>query len=81
MSFTAPSFARNIIDAVGAGDALLAYSSLCMASTKSLVASTIIGLVAAACECEYEGNKAVEIKSIIEKIDLIEKSTNFKTSK
>ena len=81
LSFTAPSFARNIIDAVGAGDALLAYSSLCMASTKSLVASTIIGLVAAACECEYEGNKAVEIKSIIEKIDLIEKSTNFKTSK
>ena len=34
ISFSIPSFAKNVLDAVGAGDALLAYSSLSMFKSK-----------------------------------------------
>ncbi len=39
LSFATPSFTKNVIDAVGAGDALLAYASLCLASSKSIVST------------------------------------------
>ena len=39
------SFATDIKDAVGAGDALLAYSTLMMLSSKSLIQSTILGSI------------------------------------
>jgi hypothetical protein len=39
-----------------AGDALLAYSTLAMLATKDPTQATIIGLLAAACECECDGN-------------------------
>jgi len=79
--FTIPSFARNIVDAVGAGDAMLAYATLSLVSSKSLVISTILGSIAAACECEIEGNISIQKKSIIEKLDLINKSSNFEIYK
>lgn len=77
LSFATPSFAKKIVDAVGAGDALLAYASLCLSSTKSIVAANILGSVAAACECEVEGNVAVKKSMIIEKINELEKSLKF----
>ena len=79
--FTIPSFARDIVDAVGAGDAMLAYATLSLVSSKSLVISTILGSIAAACECEIEGNISIQKKSIIEKLDLINKSSNFEIYK
>ena len=72
------SFVNNIVDPVGAGDALLAYSTLSMLSTKSLVISSIIGSIAAACECEHDGNIPVKPENIIEKINYLEKQTNYK---
>ena len=77
LSFATPSFARNIVDAVGAGDALLAYASLCLVLTKSIVPANILGSIAAACECEMEGNIAVKKNMIIEKINQLEKSSKF----
>ena len=76
-SFATPSFTKNIIDSVGAGDALLAYASLCLASSESIVSCNIIGSIAAACECEMEGNIAVKKNMIIEKINQLEKSSKF----
>jgi len=77
LSFATPSFTKNVIDAVGAGDALLAYASLCLASSKSIVSSNILGSIAAACECEMEGNIAVKKTMIIDKINDLEKSSKF----
>jgi rfaE bifunctional protein kinase chain/domain len=62
------SFANNIKDAVGAGDALLAYATLMMLKTKSLPQAVIVGSVAAALECEYDGNKPVDHSAVIERL-------------
>ena len=58
--------------AVGAGDALLAYSTLAMLETKSEVVSAIIGSLAAACECEFDGNIPIQPDDILKKIDDLE---------
>ena len=68
---------ENIIDPVGSGDALLAYSSLALFKTKSLVMASIIGSIAAACECEKDGNIPVKIEEIINKIDFLENEVNY----
>ena len=77
LSFATPSFAKNVIDAVGAGDALLAYASLCLASNNSIVSANILGSIAAACECEMEGNISVKRSMMIDKINDLEKSSKF----
>ena len=76
--FSVPSFATKVVDAVGAGDALLAYATLSMISTKSLLISSIIGSIAAACACENEGNIVVTPDLIINKISSIEETTKYK---
>ena len=45
--FSVDSFASDVVDPVGAGDALLAYSSLSLFHTNSLVISAILGSLAA----------------------------------
>ena len=70
------SFATDIKDAVGAGDALLAYSTLMLLSSKSLIQSTILGSIAAALECEYDGNIPVISKVVTERIYKIKSSIN-----
>lgn len=78
-SFYISSFANKVVDAVGTGDALLAYSTLAMISSKSLAASIIIGSIAAACKCESQGNSSVALKEVIGKIKSIEKLTKYNT--
>ena len=78
--FSIDSFASNIIDAVGAGDALLAYVTLTMLATGSLVMAGIIGSMAAACECEYDGNIPIQPETLLAKIDAVEKMTSYKTN-
>lgn len=73
--FSLDSFATTVKDPVGAGDALLAYSTLSFLVSKSLVSSSIIGSFAAACECEFDGNIPISIKNILKKIDEVEKKT------
>jgi len=77
-SFFLDSFAENIIDAVGAGDALLAYSTLAMIRTKSEIIAAILGSMAAAIECGRDGNIPVTKKDIEVFIDKIEKRVFYK---
>ena len=73
VSFSIPSFVKVLVDAVGAGDALLAYSTLTMLTGKSLLAASIVGSLAAACECEVEGNEAIDSQKVQEKIKNVKK--------
>ena len=73
------SFASSVIDPVGAGDALLAYSSLAYRATGSDLIACILGNMAAGIECEHDGNVPVTPALVRSKIDLIEKFATFAT--
>jgi rfaE bifunctional protein kinase chain/domain len=75
--FVLDSFAEDLVDAVGAGDALLAYSTLAMVASRDEVQATIIGSIAAGCECEFDGNVPVTPAHIHKKLDLLEKQMNY----
>jgi sugar/nucleoside kinase (ribokinase family) len=75
--FSLDSFVENLVDAVGAGDALLAYSTLAMLACRDEVQATIIGLLAAACECELDGNIPITPESVLKKLDGVEKRINY----
>ena len=75
--FVLDSFVDRLVDGVGAGDALLAYSTLCMLATKSDTIATIIGVMAAACECEVDGNIPICIDDVHQKIDAVERAAKF----
>ncbi|MDB4852908.1 PfkB family carbohydrate kinase [Alphaproteobacteria bacterium] len=62
------SFTNNVRDAVGSGDALLAYATLTMKVTGSLPLACIIGSLAAACECEIDGNEPITPDLILAKL-------------
>ena len=66
------SFVENNVDAVGAGDALLAYASLALIKTKNIAISSILGSIAAACECEKDGNIPITPNDLLRKIDKLE---------
>lgn len=70
--YSIDSFTKNAKDAVGAGDALLAYSTLTLLATKSLPMACIIGSIAAACECEYDGNIPITPEVVLSKLEYIE---------
>ena len=74
--FVVDSFVERLIDAVGAGDALLAYGTLAMLATRNPVIATILGSMAAACECEMDGNVPIKSENISAKIDTIEKQVS-----
>jgi len=78
--FSIDSFADNVLDPVGSGDALLAYASLVLKVSNSIQAAGIIGSIAAACECEIDGNKPVTPDLVLKKIDIIEKKTEYNYS-
>ena len=61
-AFNIDSFTDNVVDAVGAGDALLSLFTLVLFKTKSLIIAGIIGSIAASCECEIEGNIPIKGK-------------------
>jgi bifunctional ADP-heptose synthase (sugar kinase/adenylyltransferase) len=74
--FVMDSFVSDLVDPVGAGDALLAYSTLAMLTSNSPVISSILGNLAAACECEVEGNIPVSRENVLSKIRLIAENSN-----
>lgn len=71
------SFADRVVDAVGAGDALLAYATLAKLATGSDAVATILGSIAAACECEVDGNIPVTPDDVRRKIDALERQANY----
>jgi bifunctional ADP-heptose synthase (sugar kinase/adenylyltransferase) len=75
--FVVDSFTENLEDAVGAGDALLAYATLAMLATRSEVIASVLGSFAAACECERDGNVPIGADDVRAKIDAIERRANF----
>jgi len=75
--FVIDSFVENLVDAVGAGDALLAYSTLAMLVTKNDAIATTLGTVAAACECERDGNIPITPNDVLAKLNNIERQMNY----
>lgn len=75
--FVLDSFVENLVDPVGAGDALLAYSTLTMLATRDEIQATIIGTLAAGCECEFDGNIPVRLDHVRKKLDSVEKQMNY----
>jgi len=76
-AFALPSFAKNVIDSTGTGDALLAYTAPAIIITKSLVLGSILGSLAAAAECEKNGNIEITPQEIEKKLIDIENSTKY----
>ena len=75
--FSIGVFAESILDEVGSGDALLAYASLSLKVSNSLITASIIGSFAASCACEIEGNKPIDIEKVITRIKQVEKKINY----
>lgn len=75
--FVVDSFVDRVVDAVGAGDALLAYATLSMLVGKNSVVAAIIGSIAAAIECEADGNIPVSPDAVLARIDSVEKQANY----
>lgn len=75
--FSVDSFVGHVVDAVGAGDALLAYATLAMLVAGSPAQATVIGSMAAACECELDGNIPVATEDLLARIDDVEKKVAF----
>jgi bifunctional ADP-heptose synthase (sugar kinase/adenylyltransferase) len=75
--FVIDSFVDRLVDAVGAGDALLAYATLAMLVSRNEVVSTVLGAFAAACECERDGNIPITPDDVRGKIADVERQMNF----
>ena len=71
--FTISPFVQNLLDPVGAGDALLAYSTMGLLKSKSIVVAAILGTLAASCECEIDGNEPIRKELLTSKINKLEK--------
>jgi rfaE bifunctional protein kinase chain/domain/rfaE bifunctional protein nucleotidyltransferase chain/domain len=70
----------SIIDPVGSGDALLAYSTIVQLKTNNEVLSSIIGTIAAGLACQKEGNVTINPVEIISYIDKLEKMSELAES-
>jgi sugar/nucleoside kinase (ribokinase family) len=75
--FVIDSFVDRVIDAVGAGDALLAYATLSLLVDPSEVAASVLGSFSAALECEAEGNVPVGPEDVLRKLQGVEKRARF----
>lgn len=72
------SFAGLVADAVGAGDALLAYATLALVATGNDEAqASILGSIAAALECEMDGNIPVAGDAMRKRLDRIEADLQY----
>ncbi len=75
--FVVDSFADTVVDAVGSGDALLAYAALAMVATRSEVIASVLGSLSAAIECGHDGNIPVTPDNVRAKLDQIEKRATY----
>ena len=76
--FAIDSFVEQVVDAVGAGDAMLAYSTLAMIATGNEVIASILGCMAAGVECERDGNVPVMHEAVRKKIHRVETHTLYR---
>lgn len=75
--FTIDSFVAQVVDAVGAGDALLAYATLSLVTSKSVVLASILGSMAAAVACEVDGNNPVAPEDVLKKLNVAERQVQY----
>lgn len=75
--FNIDSFADHVVDAVGTGDALLAYSTMCLAAGKGDVVASAVGAMAAAVACETEGNTPVTPDQVLKKLNDVERRITY----
>ncbi len=75
--FVLDSFAGHVVDAVGSGDALLAYATLAMKATGNEVIASVLGSLAAGVECEKDGNIPVSPEDVRRKLKDIENHANY----
>ena len=75
--FHIDALTSDVVDRVGAGDALLAYSSLALKVSGSPVQAAILGSIAAARECELDGNVPVTSADLLARIDQLEREVNY----
>jgi rfaE bifunctional protein kinase chain/domain len=75
--FTLDSFADHVVDAVGSGDALLAYAALSMFAGGNEVIASVLGSLSAAVECERQGNIPVRPKDVLDKLDRFERLMHY----
>jgi rfaE bifunctional protein kinase chain/domain len=68
------SFAENTVDAIGAGDAMMAVTALAFKCSNNILISSFLGNIAAALVCEKEGNIPVTVKEIEDKIHKIQEN-------
>lgn len=79
--FIVDSFSDKVLDAVGAGDALLAYATLAHIVTGNEVIAGVLGSLAAAVECEHLGNIPVTQREVLDKIGRLELASAWTQSK
>jgi rfaE bifunctional protein kinase chain/domain len=75
--FTIDAFADNVVDPVGAGDALLAYATLSLRATDSPVIASILATMAAAVACEHDGNTPVSPEQLLNKLAIVERRIQY----
>ena len=75
--FVMDSFAETILDPVGAGDALLAYSTMAMLASRDELQATIIGTVAAGLECEFDGNFPITPDHVRARLTKVREQMNY----
>jgi sugar/nucleoside kinase (ribokinase family) len=78
--FVVDTFANRVLDPVGAGDALLAYTTLSLIRSGNEVIAAILGNMAAGIECEYDGNYPVTPELVLKKIDAIERQVTYESN-
>ena len=72
--FIVDSFAGNLVDPIGAGDALLVAATLALAQSGSIVTASILGSLAAAVVCERPGNVPVVVPEVEDKLDALKRA-------
>lgn len=63
---------QQVVDAVGAGDALLSYAALVLTATGNQTMALILGNIAAGCACETEGNEPVSPGQVRARLEILE---------
>jgi rfaE bifunctional protein kinase chain/domain len=75
--FTIESLVNDLVDPIGAGDAMLAYASLALAASGNIVIASILGSISAATTCEREGNVPVTPAEAEARIDSLEHRAHY----
>jgi rfaE bifunctional protein kinase chain/domain len=72
--FVVETFVENLVDPIGAGDALLALATLTLRASGSIVLASVLGNIAAAIACERAGNVPVVVAELEDKLAHLERA-------